>query len=129
MLYSVPPRFAHGGTNVSAANFNIFSDDLNALFVSLVSFHPAIGKAELPPTPAVLVKPVVFVNVWRWLWYQSITGETATIEDPSGVGASVNLPDSDSAMVVYDLANVAWLTQGMVYQVIGCQFSGEDFEA
>ncbi|MFZ1753626.1 MAG: hypothetical protein WAU10_07790, partial [Caldilineaceae bacterium] len=79
MAYTVPPRWSHGDRTASATNFNKYSDSLSALHTTLVSYHPAIGKAELPPTPAILKEPLAFVNAWRWLWYMSVAGETATI--------------------------------------------------
>lgn len=129
MAYQVPPRFGHGDRTASAANLNKYSDSLNALYAASGGVHSAIGKAELPPTPVVLYPPLSFLNVWRWLWYMSKTGETATISDPAGVGDDVTLTDSDSAMAVYDLSGVSWLVTGGVYNLTGCQYACEDWEA
>jgi len=130
MAYLPPPRWSHGGVNVSAARMNILSDDETDLNSRLGGDeHHAVGKFELPPTPVVLVEPVAFVHLWRWLWYMTIVGETATISDPSGANPDTTLPDSDTVMVVYDLADVSWLTQGQVYELTGCQYGCEDWSA
>ena len=121
-MYSNPPTWAHGEQNASAARFNVISDDLNALHAAMLGDHLAVAQMVSGETAS-------FVNTWRWLHYMSITGETATLTDPSGAGADVTLADSDTVMGVYDLGGVAWLTTGQVYTVTGCQYSVEDGNA
>ena len=106
---------------------NLYSDDLNYLLAAMTGEHHAVGEAELPPTPAILQKPVDLVNIWRWFWYMTWPGQTGTIAGAGG--ADVTLPSSDSAMAVYDLADVDWLTPGMAYRVTGCRFCAEDWAA
>lgn len=122
MTYSVPPRWGHGNTNATPARFNILSDDLTALYASLVGDHQAVAQLSSGQTATLL-------NTRRWLHYMTIAGETGTIADPAGVGASMSLTDSDTTMAVYDLSGVSWLTQGQVYNVTGCQYVAEDSDA
>lgn len=129
MAWTNPPSWSHGGIDVSAARLNIISDDLLFLYAQMIGDHQAIGKFELPPTPVVLVEPVAFVHLWRWLWYMTIVGETATISDPSGANPDTTLTSSDTVMVVYDMADVDWLTPGQVYELAGCQYAAEDWSA
>ncbi len=122
MPYSVPPRWNHGDTNVSAARMNIYSDDLNALYALLEPFHRAAY-----PVPSTAT--AVIAHRWRWLWYQTTTGGyTSSIKDPSGVSPDVTLPSNEGSLAVFDLADVAWLTPGQFYNVTGVAFAIEDWE-
>lgn len=120
MAYVAPPNFAHGDYP-TADNLNILSEDLDAIAVGLDNVNWA--TAELPADGA------TFVNVYRWLHYQTTPDETGTIIDPSGIGASQSLPSSDSAIAVFDLADVPWLLPSRVYTLTGCTFALEDWDA
>ncbi len=122
MAYANPPRWGHGDRTVSAARMQIYSDDLTALYAAMVADHTAIRQTEASDTLA-------FVNLWRWLHYQSASDETATLSDPAGVGEDVTLGDSESAMASYDLSQVAWLTTGQVYTLTGVVYASEDWES
>jgi hypothetical protein len=120
MAYAPPPTFAHGGVNVSAANLNIIRDDLLYLYA-------AMGDENFVIRAMSGIETLYFVNVWRWLWYQTRTGEPATIS--GGAGADVTLPESVGAMAAYDLTNVEWLIPGQTYRVTGVMFAAEDKDA
>ena len=119
MAYSTPTRFSHGDQTVSAANFNVFSDDLTVLKAALVGENWAVGDTATGVA-------LSFVNLWRWLWYKARPSTTVVLSDPSGTGSDVTLGSDSSQMVAYDLANVSWLTPGQVYIVTGAQFAAED---
>ena len=122
MAWTISPRWAHGDTNVSAARMNILSDNEAFLFGALQGMHTALK-------PMGTGEEAQFVNVWRWLHYQTRAGEQGSIKDPSNINPDVQLNSSESAMAVYDLANVDWLTQGQAYRATGLSFAAEDFEA
>lgn len=120
MAYTSPPTFAHGDYP-TAANLNILGDDIVALNAKLAAYNYPCPTLDSGASAA-------FVNIYRWLWYQSY-GSDATIVDVAGVEDSYTLPESTGAMAVFDLATVDWLTPGRVYAVEGCRYALEDYAA
>lgn len=117
MAYTTPPAFAHGDYP-TAANLNTLSDDIAALYGRL-------GDMNVPsPT---LNGDAVFLNVHRWLHYQTY-GSNSAIIDGAGVGDDYSLPESTGAVGVYDLSSVDWMAPGRYYRVSNCRYALEDKE-
>jgi hypothetical protein len=121
MAYSPPPRWEHGLRNASAARFNVYSADIVYLYPLLDGIYPALY-------PMGTGEECQFLNLFRWLWYQTRTGEVSSIKDPSGTQPDVTLPSNESGLIAFDLATVSWLTPGQWYRVTGCAFAMEDSE-
>lgn len=121
MAYTVPPTSAHGDYPTATA-LNILSTDLVELSGVLASINyaaPVIDGA----------RGGTFVNRYRWLHYRSVDGQTPTISDPAGINDDQTLPDSVTSVTTYDLSNVSWLIPGRQYQLAGCKYAFEDWEA
>jgi hypothetical protein len=121
MAYSVPPTFAHGDYP-SAANLNVLSANLTALSTILTSINLAAPVINV-------TRGGVFINVYRWLHYQSLDGQSVAIVDPTGIGNSQTLPESVTSVTTYDLSGVSWLIPGRQYILTGCKYGFEDWEA
>jgi len=129
MSYQVPPFFKHGDQTASAANFQKYSDSLNALYAAAASGQQmVIDKRIVTEDGTGREERFYFVHSWRWLWYWTTTGQTGTIVDPGGTSGDVTLPDV-TVMTAYDLSGVTWLTQGAIYSVTGVDYAAEDYEA
>lgn len=120
MAYTAPPTFAHGDYP-TAALLNVLSSNIVELATQLASYNPV--APELPTEGG------TFINVYRWLHYRSVDGQTPTILDPTEIGSSQTLPNSTSVVSTYDLSNVSWLIPGRQYTLTGCLYAFEDWEA
>ncbi len=120
MAYNPPPTFAHGDYP-TAAQLNILSADLDEIDARLTSMNQAAAK--LPAAGG------LFINMYRWLHYRSLDGETPTVVDPAGINSSQSLPNSVSAVATYDLSSVTWLIPSRQYTLTGCLYAFEDWEA
>lgn len=121
MAYSVPDQWEHADVP-TAAKMNKYSDSLNAIN----SWQGLYVGFAIPKSNS---ETLYIIHKWRWLWYMSTSGGTATIVDPSGVNDDVTLADATSAMTVYDLSNVSWLVQGAAYKLTGFDYVSEDYES
>lgn len=121
MAYAVPFQWAHGDYP-TAARLNLYKSGLDAI-------HDALGDYSLNPAVARRIDPVqgyYFLHRHRWLLYRG----AGRIEDPAGVGETVNLSEADDmGWTTYDLDNVEWLIPGKLYQVQAVIACLEDYEA
>ena len=132
MAYQVPAQWTHGDL-VTAIKMQKYSDaQVYTNSVQPNNHHPVAIKMSLIST----FDPVYQVtspleswmwHQWRWLWYITESGETATIVDPSGTNDDITLPEA-TTMTSYDMANVTWLTTGALYKLLGFDVAIEDWE-
>lgn len=117
--YFVPPRWAHGDTDVTSAEMQKYSNSICAIaaIAGSAKLQWAVIAGQSEATFTVIHKA-------RWLFFQS-TGE---IVDPSGVGESVSISEVDGTFTRYDLDTVDWLAYGQLYQVTGVSWCMEDSE-
>jgi hypothetical protein len=115
--YTTPVNWS-AGAPVPAANINRYKTGLDAA-------HELIGGVRV-------LQPVRQNNTedrgyflwhqYRWLVY---IGD-GTINGPNGVAEDIALTGDGGNMVVYDLANVEWLSAGQLYEIEGCTVAMED---
>lgn len=121
MAYAVPQQFYHG-IYPTAAMMNKFKDGLDAIYGQLGNY--AINPLVAQHTGT--IQGFYFSHRCQWLLYKG----DGTIEDPSGVGETVNISgDAGGGWSSYDLTQVDWLAPGKLYQVQHCDFALEDIES
>jgi hypothetical protein len=110
-----PPVWAHGGTNITAANLNRYSTIIKAI-------HPAAPAPTLPlyyEQPAVLTAETheyYLQHRRRWLRYKG-TGATVTIRYGPNLGTKADVASGSTAHASYDLGQLPGLTVGSYYKV------------
>lgn len=133
MAYSAPHIFAHE-EYPTAANMNILSDGLNAVYTALAGkkIVPAVKQRQwLSADSDTLYDGITdeysyYTNIrlWRWLFYAN----EGTLTNIAGT-ETVSLPNTNpSGYNVFDLSNVSWLTVGMAYKVKKVDWCFEDWE-
>lgn len=135
MAYSAPHIFAHG-EYPTAANMNIYSDGLNAIYDALSSGKPRPPSAKfrqyetrdsdthndgmyLHPDFSFLTMPYLA----RWLFY---SGEGKLHSFPD-LANQVSLPNS-SEINIYDLTSIPWLIPGMIMKITDVKWAFADWE-
>lgn len=106
--------------SVTITTFNELKTGIDAIYDILGTVavnYSAVGNYEFGPNGTDNAgSMIVFIHTCRYLLYEG----DCTIEDPSGVGASVSLADPDTTDEVgeYDLESIDWLDYGMSYRVV-----------
>lgn len=135
MAYSAPHIFEHG-EYPTAANMNIYSDGLNAIYTALSS-----GKMRAPSAKytqyetrasdthndGMAANPdysyLTMVYLERWLFY---SGEGKLFSFPD-LAKQVSLPN-DATVNIYDLASIPWLIPGMIVKITAVKWAFADWE-
>ena len=117
MPYAAPPRWSHGGTNVSAARMNIYSTNQDIIdgLLGSASYSLASPSGQSEAT-------FYLIHKFRYLWFAS----NGAIEDVSGVGEPVSVTEENSTFTQFDLDTVDWLFYGDLYKVTGVSWCAED---
>jgi hypothetical protein len=124
---TAPPVWAHGGTNVSAANMNAYSDTINLI-------HPG---AASPTAPLYYEQPALKLDTSGYRYYiqhrrpylryrlrSDVEGKT--VEMYYGNGARYALPASEGGVnYSFDLTKVPGLIRGQYYYIDDAEFCCE----
>ena len=117
--YGVPPTWARGDT-VSHTEMNAYKTALDAARTQTgdVQWNVLVMRNNTQD------RGYFLLHRQRYLHHIG-NGE---LLDPSGAGDAVALTGDGANVVAYDLLNVSWLAEGMLYEVKDVTFCCEDYD-
>lgn len=121
MAYQVPPRWAHGDTDVTHTEMQKYSDAIAAIY-AVAGGGKKHWATWANQSDIGVSNPFVLIHRGRWLFFSS----NGAIVDPSGVGDTVTISEVDDTWTRYDLDTVDWLAYGQIYHVTGVSWCMED---
>jgi len=136
MAYTKPRTWAHGDQLDATATTDLqaYSDSQDTLngLITPAKYFMMVSSRHLNQNNTTVQHRIGFVHMFRWLRYKndvSLVSPYPTLDvviyDLSTGNDPVTLPESSSAVGVYDLLSITWITVGGKYVIDGAKFAAE----